>query len=116
MFSCRAHQILVQGVAEDDWSGANALPEMGTWRFLEDGGWVWELEELGVDETARFALLLDGRALGDWSYRVEVNGAPIPRNATSGWTYDGGTRSIQFLGNYVPPPGAEVRVRYDLAI
>ncbi|RMG19810.1 MAG: VWA domain-containing protein [Deltaproteobacteria bacterium] len=50
------------------------------------------------------------------SIRVEVDGVPIPRNPMTGWGYDAATRSITFLGRYVPPPGAEILIRYDLDV
>jgi hypothetical protein len=43
---------------------------------------------------------------------VTVNGMTIPQDTVNGWTYRADTNSIYFLGNYVPPPGAEVRLTY----
>jgi len=43
---------------------------------------------------------------------VTVNGVNIPQDTVNGWTYRADTNSIYFLGNYVPPPGAEVRLTY----
>ncbi|MHB8878016.1 MAG: vWA domain-containing protein [Myxococcaceae bacterium] len=46
------------------------------------------------------------------SISVTVNGVPIPRDVVNGWQYRPETQSIAFLGNYVPPPGAEIRISY----
>ena len=45
---------------------------------------------------------------------VRVNGALIPRDVVNGWQYRPETRSIAFLGNYVPPPRAQVRIEYAI--
>lgn len=45
---------------------------------------------------------------------VQVNGATIPRDVVNGWTYKDQTQSIAFLGNYVPPPGATIRIEYAI--
>ncbi len=47
--------------------------------------------------------------------RVTVNGANVPRDVVNGWQYRADTRSITFLGNFVPPPGAELRITYALS-
>jgi hypothetical protein len=47
--------------------------------------------------------------------RVLVNGVPVPQNLVNGWQYRADTRSVTFLGNYVPPPGALLRFEYALA-
>lgn len=46
---------------------------------------------------------------------VRVNGALVPRDVVNGWQYREETRSIAFLGNYVPPPGATLRFEYAIA-
>jgi len=46
---------------------------------------------------------------------VTVNGAPIPRDVINGWQYRADTQSLSFLGNYVPPPGASLRITYALS-
>jgi hypothetical protein len=43
---------------------------------------------------------------------VRVNGVLIPRDVVNGWQYRADTNSIAFLGNYVPPPAAIVRIDY----
>ncbi len=43
---------------------------------------------------------------------VTVNGVTIPRDVVNGWDYRPDTQSIAFLGNYVPPPAAEIRITY----
>ncbi len=43
---------------------------------------------------------------------VRVNGVLIPQDVVSGWQYRADTQSIAFLGNYVPPPRADVRIEY----
>jgi hypothetical protein len=43
---------------------------------------------------------------------VRVNGLVIARDPINGWQLNPGTQSITFLGNYVPPPAAEVRIEY----
>ncbi len=45
---------------------------------------------------------------------VRVNGQAIPRDVVNGWQYRPETRSIAFLGNYVPPPRAQVRIEYAI--
>ncbi len=50
------------------------------------------------------------------SLQVQVDGVAVPQNAKTGWTFDAGTRSVQFLGSYVPPPGSTVRIRYELKV
>jgi hypothetical protein len=44
--------------------------------------------------------------------RVFVNGVEIPM---SNWVVRPERRGIEFIG-YVPPPGAEIRIEYDVAI
>lgn len=46
---------------------------------------------------------------------VIVNGVTIPRDVVNGWQYRTETQSIAFLGNYVPPPGAAIRIEYAIA-
>jgi hypothetical protein len=45
---------------------------------------------------------------------VRVNGLLIPRDVVNGWQYRADTQSIAFLGNYVPPPRAAIRIEYAL--
>ena len=47
--------------------------------------------------------------------KVTVNGVSIPRDVVNGWQYRAETRSITFLGTYVPPPGADLRITYALS-
>lgn len=49
------------------------------------------------------------------SISVTVNGQTIPQDLVNGWQYRADTNSVVFLGNYVPPPGATVRLRYAYA-
>jgi hypothetical protein len=49
------------------------------------------------------------------SISVTVNGTVIPQDPVNGWQYRADTNSVVFLGNYVPPPGASVRLRYAYA-
>ncbi|MBI4820737.1 MAG: VWA domain-containing protein [Deltaproteobacteria bacterium] len=63
--------------------------------------------------NTRFALTAPAR---DASLVVRVNGRVIPRDAIAGWTYDPVGRVISFEGGYVPPPGAEIEVEYDLEL
>ncbi|MDF1565158.1 MAG: VWA domain-containing protein [Deltaproteobacteria bacterium] len=74
------------------------------------------LEELGLRFSGLrriFPLSASPRVA---TLRVTVDGLAVPRDAAAGWTYDGPTLSIQFLGNYVPPPGSVVEIRYDLSV
>lgn len=45
---------------------------------------------------------------------VKVNGTLIPMDVVSGWQYRADTNSIAFLGNYVPPPGAQITIQYAI--
>ncbi|MBS1149668.1 MAG: uncharacterized protein H6Q89_1366 [Myxococcaceae bacterium] len=49
------------------------------------------------------------------SLTVRVNGAVIPQDPVSGWQYRLDTNSIVFLGTYIPPPGAILRLEYAFA-
>lgn len=49
------------------------------------------------------------------SVSVTVNGAAIAQDPVNGWQYRADTNSVVFLGNYVPPPGATVRLQYAYA-
>lgn len=49
------------------------------------------------------------------SISVTVNGTTIPQDPVNGWQYRADTNSVVFLGNYVPPPAATVRLRYAYA-
>ncbi len=49
------------------------------------------------------------------SISVTVNGVVIPQDLVNGWQYRADTNSVVFLGNYVPPPGSTVRLRYAYA-
>lgn len=46
------------------------------------------------------------------SLTVSVNGTVIPENPVTGWQYRADTNSVVFLGTYVPPPRAVVRLEY----
>lgn len=46
------------------------------------------------------------------SLTVKVNGVIIPHDPVSGWDYRADTNSIVFLGTYIPPPGAILRLEY----
>ncbi len=46
------------------------------------------------------------------SVLVTVNGVAVPQDPVNGWQYRPDTNSVVFLGNYVPPPGATVRLTY----
>lgn len=50
------------------------------------------------------------------SISVFVDGRRIPRSLASGWTWDARGRAVTFAGTYLPPPGAEIRIEYDVAI
>ena len=43
---------------------------------------------------------------------MTVNGVPVSEDIVNGWQYRPETQSIAFLGNYVPPPGALIRIEY----
>ncbi|HEY8207636.1 MAG TPA: VWA domain-containing protein [Myxococcaceae bacterium] len=43
---------------------------------------------------------------------VMVNGVVIPRDPFLGWQFQLDTRTITFLGTYIPPPGAALQIRY----
>ncbi len=43
---------------------------------------------------------------------VKVNGVEVPNDPVNGWQYRADTNSVVFLGTYIPPPGAEVRLEY----
>ncbi|MBK7860484.1 MAG: VWA domain-containing protein [Archangiaceae bacterium] len=43
---------------------------------------------------------------------VTVNGMVVPQDPVNGWQYREDTKSVVFLGTYVPPPGAEVKLEY----
>lgn len=46
------------------------------------------------------------------SISVTVDGVSIPQDLVNGWQYRAETNAVVFLGNYVPPPGSTVRLRY----
>ena len=46
---------------------------------------------------------------------VKVNGVSIPASIVNGWQWQPQTQSVAFLGNYVPPPGAQVRIEYAIS-
>lgn len=39
----------------------------------------------------------------------------VPQNDVTGWQYRADTNSVVFLGTYVPPPGATIRIEYAFA-
>lgn len=49
------------------------------------------------------------------SISVTVNGVAVAADLVNGWQYRADTNSVVFLGNYVPPPGSTVRLRYAYA-
>lgn len=49
------------------------------------------------------------------SISVTVGGVAIAQDPVNGWQYRTDTNSVVFLGNYVPPPGAIVRLTYAYA-
>jgi hypothetical protein len=50
----------------------------------------------------------------DGTLEVRVNGVLVPMDPVNGWSYLPGARAIQFNGTSVPPPGADVRIFYDV--
>jgi hypothetical protein len=46
---------------------------------------------------------------------VKVNGVVIPQDPVNGWQYRPETNSVVFLGTYIPPPGAQIRLEYAFA-
>ncbi len=84
-----------------------------------------------------FATLLSnlGRLIGGLSRRFDISSAPvgqdfqassltvvvtppggqpqtIPQNDQTGWHYDASAKSVEFIGSYAPPPGAQVTITY----
>ena len=49
------------------------------------------------------------------SLEVSVGDTLVPQNTDQGWTYDSEYRSLRFDGEYVPPRGATISVRYEVA-
>jgi hypothetical protein len=52
----------------------------------------------------------------DGTIVVRVNGVLVPESPTNGWSYAAGQRGITFNGMAVPPPGADVKISYDIAM
>jgi hypothetical protein len=80
--------VAVQGSAEDDWSGIQASPGIGTWEVGPEGGWIWELGDLGAGAGAVLDLTLDRSQLGDWTNRVVASALqadPDPGNNQATW-------------------------------
>jgi hypothetical protein len=46
---------------------------------------------------------------------TEENGTEVPPSAADGWTYDSATTYLTFHGTAVPPRGAVIAVRYEVA-
>lgn len=46
------------------------------------------------------------------SITVTVAGAPVSQNASSGWTFDAASNSIEFHGAGIPQPGQEIVIQY----
>lgn len=46
---------------------------------------------------------------------VFINGSEVAASVVNGWLYNADTNSISFLGGYVPPPGAQIRIVYAIA-
>ncbi|HYV50099.1 MAG TPA: VWA domain-containing protein [Myxococcaceae bacterium] len=44
--------------------------------------------------------------------QVTVNGAVVPKDPFLGWQYQADTRTVTFLGTYIPPPGASIVIKY----
>lgn len=53
---------------------------------------------------------------GVGSVEVTVDGRPIPQSEAMGWALRAAERGVEFGGAYLPPPGAEVRISYDVAL
>ena len=51
----------------------------------------------------------------DGTLSVTVNGTRIAQDQVNGWQYRADTNSVVFLGTYVPPPGAIIRLEYAFA-
>ena len=49
-------------------------------------------------------------------HSVFVDGVLIPEDPILGWTYKEEERGIAFEGSFIPPPGAEVRIEYDVDV
>ncbi len=60
---------------------------------------IFPLDELPVEETLE----------------VEVDGEILERDPVSGWDYDREDNSVRFDGDYVPPFGSELEIRYEIA-
>lgn len=50
------------------------------------------------------------------SIRVEIDGRRIAPSETNGWVYRPAAQAIELSGMAVPPPGAEVRIAYDVQL
>ena len=46
---------------------------------------------------------------------VTVNGVIIAQDVVNGWQFRADTQSIAFLGNFVPPPGAQIQISYAIS-
>ncbi len=49
------------------------------------------------------------------SLEVSLGDVTIPEDPVDGWTYDSEYRTIRFDGDYVPPRGSSILVRYEVA-
>ena len=84
---------LIFNICRDDWRPI--LDNLGIDTFIPKTRW-------SLSQTADPATMT-----------VVVDGVPVPRDSTNGWSFDLTSNRVQFNGDGVPPAGAEVRVRYQ---
>ena len=92
-----------------------------SWMARETGGlffnlcdqdWQPILQNLGLDAFTPLSSWELSQQADPASLQVSLDGASIPEDPTNGYTYDPSSNVVQFWGTSVPPPGADVRVRY----
>ncbi len=73
------------------------------------------MTELGLNVSGVIRVFQLKYAAVEDSLEVSLGDVTIPEDPVDGWTYDSEYRTIRFDGDYVPPRGSSILVRYEVA-
>ncbi|MCB9639647.1 MAG: choice-of-anchor D domain-containing protein [Myxococcales bacterium] len=80
---------------------------------LCDANWGNSLTQLGALTFGYRSQFFLSRPANPATIKVEVDGAPVAQNASSGWTYDAASNSINFASSAIPQAGQTIKVTYQ---
>ncbi|MCB9686194.1 MAG: VWA domain-containing protein [Alphaproteobacteria bacterium] len=76
--------------------------------------WSDMLYDLGLTASGLLDEFVLSQPALEESIEVTVNGEPVEQSTRDGWSYVPSRTAVLFLGNAIPPRGAEVVVQYEI--